>query len=124
MRTKIQQTIAEAFLNQTLWKLPDCLFLFIQTKIIVLNDLISKSIMKRKALFKNYNIIVTGKNFYDQSIDYSIKRYEEIRKPTIGQCEDYTKGCSLDYECVNNHYKLIAVDLTRQKELYVDPKAS
>ena len=30
----------------------------------------------------------------------------------------------MDYECVNNHYKLIAVDLTRQKELYVDPKAS
>ena len=26
--------------------------------------------------------------------------------------------------CVKNHYRLIAVDLTRQKELYVDPKAS
>ena len=50
MRTKIQQTIAEAFLNQTLWKLPDCLFLFIQTKIIVLNDLILKSIINEKGI--------------------------------------------------------------------------
>ena len=50
IRTKIQQTIAEGFLNQTLWKLSDCLFLFIQTKIIALNDLISKSIINEKGI--------------------------------------------------------------------------
>ena len=29
----------------------------------------------------------------------------------------------LDYEYIKNHYRLIAVDLSRQKELDVDPKA-
>ena len=37
--------------------------------------------------------------------------------------EDYTTGCLLDYDYVKSHYKLIAVDLSRQKELDVDPKA-
>ena len=39
---------------------------------------------------------MNGKNFYDQAIDYDIKRYEEIRKITTGQGEDYTSGCLLD----------------------------
>ena len=39
------------------------------------------------------------------------------------QGEDYINGCSLDYEYVKNHYRLIAVDLSRQKELDADPKA-
>ena len=29
----------------------------------------------------------------------------------------------LDYEYIKNHYKLIAIDLSRQKELDSDPKA-
>ena len=36
------------------------------------------------------------KNFYDQAIDSDIKRYEDIRKLTIGQGEDYTTGFLLD----------------------------
>ena len=32
-------------------------------------------------------------------------------------------GCYLDYEYIKNHYRLIAVDLIRQKELDADPKA-
>ena len=34
-----------------------------------------------------------------------------------GQGEDYTTGCLLDYDYIKNHYRLIAVDLSRQKEL-------
>ena len=34
----------------------------------------------RKGIIDNYNIIINGKNFYDQAIDSDIKRYEEIRK--------------------------------------------
>ena len=30
----------------------------------------------------NYSVIVNGKNFYDQSIDSDIKRYQEIKKLT------------------------------------------
>ena len=40
-----------------------------------------------------------------------------------GQGEDYTTGCLLDYEHIKNHNRLIAVDLSRQKELDADPKA-
>ena len=37
--------------------------------------------------------------------------------------EDYTTGCLLDYDYAKSHYKLIAVGLSRQKELDADPKA-
>ena len=43
-------------------------------------------------------------------------------KLMTGQSEDYTTGCLLDYEYVKNRYRFIAVDLSRQKELHVDPK--
>ena len=42
-------------------------------------------------------MISNGKNFYDQPIDSDIKRYEEIRKLTTRQGEDYIAGCLLDY---------------------------
>ena len=29
----------------------------------------------------------------------------------------------MDYDCTKNHYRLIAVDLSRQQELDTDPKA-
>ena len=44
------------------------------------------------------------------------------RKLTTGQGKDYTKEYLLDYEYIKN-YRLIAVDLNRQKELDPDPKA-
>ena len=72
-------------------------------------------------IIKNYNVIINGKNFYEQAIDYGIKWYEEISKLTTGQGEDYTAGCLLDYECIKNHYRLIVVDLSWKKELDADP---
>ena len=35
--------------------------------------------------------------------------------------KDYTTGCLLDYGYIQSHYKLIAVNLGRQKELDADP---
>ena len=63
------------------------------------------------------------RDFYDQPIDSDIKRYEENRKLTTGQGADYTTGCLLDYDYIKNHYRLIAIDLGRQKEWDADPKA-
>ena len=76
-----------------------------------------------KEIIDNYNVISNGKNFYDQAIDSDIKRYEEIRKLTTGHGEDYTTGCLLYYDYIKYHYRLIVVDLSRQKELDADPKA-
>ena len=42
---------------------------------------------------------------------------------TANQSEEYTTVCSLDYEYIKNHYRLITTDLSRQKELDADMKA-
>ena len=46
-----------------------------------------------------------------------------MKKSTTGQGEDYTTGRLLDYDHVKNYYRLIPVDLSRQKGLDADPKA-
>ena len=38
---------------------------------------------------------------------------QELRKLATGQNEDCTTGCLLYYEYIKNHYRLIAVDLSR-----------
>ena len=75
-----------------------------------------------KGIIKKYNVIINGKSFYHQAIGSDIKQYEEIRKLTVGQAEDYTTEYLLDYNYIKNHYGLIAVDLSRQKQLHADPK--
>ena len=70
-----------------------------------------------KGIIDNYNAIMNGKRFHSQVFDSDIKQYEEIRKLTTGQGEDYTSGCLVDYDYIKNHYRLITVDLSRQKEL-------
>ena len=65
----------------------------------------------------NYNILIDGRNFYDQSVKDSIKQHDEIRKTATGQGDDYTTGCLLDYLYFKDHYELIAADLSKQKEL-------
>ena len=41
----------------------------------------------------------------------------------IGKGEDYTTGSLLDYYYFKKHYKLVAVDLSEQKELDADLRA-
>ena len=72
---------------------------------------------------ENYNIEIDGRNFYDQSINDSIKQYDEIRKISTGQGDDYTTGCLLDFAYFEKNYRLIAADLSKQKALDADPKA-
>ena len=49
--------------------------------------------------------------------------YESIRQIATSQGDDYTTGCLLDYNHNKSHYKLIAIDLSKQQELDADPKA-
>ena len=46
---------------------------------------------------ENYNIETDGRNFYDQPINDSIKQYDELRKVSTGQDDNYTTGCLLDF---------------------------
>ena len=64
-----------------------------------------------------------GKNFFDQPINSMIKTYENIRKIAIGQGDDYTTGCLLDYSYFKENYKMIAIDLSKQQALDADPRA-
>ena len=47
----------------------------------------------------------------------------EIRKTVTGQGNDYTTGCLLDYQYFKDHYQLIAIYLSKQKELDADSRA-
>ena len=67
--------------------------------------------------------MIDGKNCFDQPINNMIKTYENIRKITTGQGDDYTTGCLLDYTYFKKYYKMIAVDLSKQQALDADPKA-
>ena len=70
-----------------------------------------------------YNVIIDGRNFYDNPIERDLEKYRELKKVMIGKGEDYTTGSLLDYDYFKRHYKLIAVDLSKQKELDADPRA-
>ena len=72
---------------------------------------------------ENYNIEIDGRNFYDQPINDSIKQYDEIRKISTGQGDDYTTGCLLDFSYFAKNYRLIAADLSKQKALDADSRA-
>ena len=63
----------------------------------------------------NYNVLINGRNIYDQPINDLVKQYDEIRKTATGQGDDYTTGCLLDYQYFKDHYNLITVDLSKQK---------
>ena len=60
---------------------------------------------------KKYNVIIDGRNFYDNPIESDIEKYRELKKVMIGKGEDYTTGSLLDY------------DLSKQKELDADSRA-
>ena len=60
------------------------------------NNSTSKSYRKYflpRIKIENGNIEIDGRNFYDQPINDSIKQYDEIRKISTGQSDDYTTGC-------------------------------
>ena len=62
------------------------------------------------------------KKFFDHSIKNDKGTYENIKKITIGQGDDYTTGCLLDYTYFKK-YKMIAIDLSKQQTLDADPRA-
>ena len=72
---------------------------------------------------ENYNIETDGRNFYDQLINDSVKQYDEVRKISTGQGDDYRTGCLLDFAYFEKNYRLIAADLSKQKALDADSRA-
>ena len=72
---------------------------------------------------KDYNVMIDGKNFFDQPVKNNKVTYENIRKIATGQGDNYTTGSLLGYIYFKNDYKMIAVDLSKQQALDANPKA-
>ena len=100
-----------------------CLFLLIIIKKAIKFLLIHIKHFLPRVKIQNQNIEIDERNFYDQPINDSIKQYNEIRKISTGKGDDYTTGCLLDFSYFKKNYRLIAVDLSKQKALDADSRA-
>ena len=72
---------------------------------------------------KDYNVMIDGRKFFDQPVKNDLRTFDNIQKIAIGQGDDYTTGCLLDYNYFNNYYKMISIDLSKQQALDADSKA-
>ena len=63
---------------------------------------------------KNFNVLITGKNFFDLSV-----KNEETHEQIIDMSNnnDYSTGNLLDFAYFKENYKLIANDLSKQTNL-------
>ena len=95
-------------------------------KNLVANRVIRNSYRKyfvTRVYITSYNVLIDGKNFYDQPINDSIRKYDDVRKITTGKGDNYATRCLLDYDYFKKNYQLIAVDLSKQREFDADPRA-
>ena len=68
-----------------------------------------------KVIVKNYNVIIDKLAFFDLSIKTEEEAYDKIFD--ISRNNEYTTGNLLDYDYFKKHYKLIAIDLSKQQVL-------
>ena len=68
-----------------------------------------------KVKVNDFNVLIDGKSFFDLSVKNDEEAYEKI----IDMCNnsDYTAGNLLDYTYYKKHYRLIAIDLSKQTKL-------
>ena len=64
-----------------------------------------------------------GKKFFDEPIKNNLTEYDNIQKIAIGQGDNYTTSCLLDYNYFNKYNKMIEIDLSKQQAVDADPKA-
>ena len=62
---------------------------------------------------KNYNVMIDGKNFFDQPVRNDLITYDSMQKIVTDQGDDYTTGCLLDYNYFKKFYKIIPIDLSK-----------
>ena len=66
-------------------------------------------------MVKDYNVIIDKLAFFDLPIKTEEEAYEKIID--ITRNNEFTTGNSLDYDYFKKHYKLIAIDLSKQQVL-------
>ena len=55
---------------------------------------------------KDYDAMINGRNFFDQTIKNDLRTNDNIRKIARGQGDDCTTGYLLDYLYFKEYYKL------------------
>ena len=68
-----------------------------------------------KIEMKDFNVLIDQKPFFGIPVKNKAEAYEQIIE--MSKNNDYTTGNLLDYEYFSDHYKLIAIDLSKQIEL-------
>ena len=68
-----------------------------------------------KVEIKDFSVLIDGKRFFDVPITHKEDVYEKIIE--LSKNNYYTTGNLLDYEYISKHFKLIAIDLSKQIEL-------
>ena len=66
-------------------------------------------------MVKDFNVVIDKLAFFDLPIKTEEEAYEKIIE--ISRNNEYTTGNLLDYGYFKKHYKLIAIDLSKQQVL-------
>ena len=69
-----------------------------------------------KVEIKVFNVLIDGKPFFEISVKNKKETYEAIME-MMSKNNNYTTGNLLDYEYISKHYRLTAIDLSKQIEL-------
>ena len=68
-----------------------------------------------KVQIKDFNVLIDGKRFFELSVKNEEEAYEKI--VDMSNNNDYTTGNLLNYAYYMKHYRLIAIDLSKQTKL-------
>ena len=87
--------------------------------------LISQCKNKRLQGYIRINVLIGGKNVFNQPVKNNkvTLTYENIKKIATDWGDDYTTGCLVDYRYFKYSYKMTALDLSKQQAIDADPKA-
>ena len=67
--------------------------------------------------------MIDGKNHFFANGKNDTRTYNKICKMATGEGDDYITVCFIDCVCFKKYFKLIAIDLSKQKALDANPKA-
>ena len=68
-----------------------------------------------KVKVNDFNVLIDGKSFFDLSVKNDEEAYEKIID--MSDNSDYTTGNLLDFAYYKRHYRVIAIDLSKQTKL-------
>ena len=93
------------------------MLLIIQSTILIIEfkETAMENIFLPRINIINYNVLIDGRNLYDQTINDQIKKYDEVRKIATVQGDGYTAGCFSDHQHFKDHFQLLANYLSKQE---------